>query len=816
MTAVAPNLDQSALSSTPSDLSPTPTATVVLDVQGMKCAGCVRAVENQLLQTEGVLKATVNLVTEVAAVDYAVGQIAPDPWAEELAQKLTQSGFPAKARDSHQAHSTQAITDWVTRKEAEQTYHLNRFATALLLLFFSTLGHLHHLGEPFNQFALPVLSDLPFHACLATFTLIGPARSILLEGFQGLRRGVPNMNTLVSLGALSAYLASVVALVWPMLGWECFFDEPVMLLSFILLGRTLEERARFRSTQALRSLVALQPTLARLVPSPDLATDAANPLNGSSVDIPANQVQVNEWVKILPGEQIPVDGYIGHGQTTVDEAMLTGESQPKLKQIGDSVAAGTLNLSGVIVVRVTQCGANTVLAKMIELVETAQTRKAPIQRLADQISGVFTYGVLVLAGLTFCLWYGVLLPRWPELIPHVLGHLHHHHSMSHLSSTLLVSLKLAISVLVIACPCALGLATPTAILVGSGLGAERGLLIRGGDIFEAVSQLDTLVFDKTGTLTLGQPQVTDCLSWHTDYQADDLLQLAATLENGTNHPIARAILQATEAKHLPLLSGTDIHTEAGFGVLATVNLKGHDHSIHVGSQTWFNRLGIASDALSLPNQASFTQAGQTLIYISIDMQLAGLIAVADTLRPETAQTLSALQSQGLNLHILSGDRLAVVEHLASQLPLANLTLHAEISPTGKVQTLADLQAQGHRVGFVGDGINDAPALAQADVGIALASSTEIAIANADIILMRDTLTDVVEARKLSRATVGKIRQNLAWAFTYNLICIPLAAGALIPVWGISLNPGLAGGLMAFSSVSVVLNSLLLRVQLRER
>ncbi|MEO1299751.1 MAG: heavy metal translocating P-type ATPase, partial [Cyanobacteria bacterium J06636_16] len=452
----------------PSSQNPPSTQSFVLDVGGMKCAGCVRAVEKQLTACDGVITATVNLVTEVAVVE-ASAEPKIDP--SVLINRLTQSGFPSQLRaaDKGDRSPNAGLTNWLERKEQEKRDQLWRLAIALLLLALSTLGHLKHFG----WVSIPVLSDLWFHFVLATAALLLPAREILIDGWKGARHGAPNMNTLVALGTLSAYVASVVALVFPNLGWECFFDEPVMLLSFILLGRTLEQRARFRATDALRSLMALQPAKARLVAGPD-ATEATQP----GVEIPASLVQVGEWLRVLPGETFPADGVVEAGNTTVDESMLTGESLPVAKQPGDSVVAGTVNQTGAIAIKVTDTGRDTVLSQMIRLVETAQTRKAPIQRLADILSGYFTYGVLALATTTFAFWYCWGLARWPEVMQSALGSMHTNHTMTLESSALLISLKLAIAVLVIACPCALGLATPTAILVGSGLGAEQGLLIR--------------------------------------------------------------------------------------------------------------------------------------------------------------------------------------------------------------------------------------------------------------------------------------------------------------------------------------------------
>lgn len=796
------------------------TQTAVLDVEGMMCAACVSTVEKKLSQCDGVVSATVNLVTEVAAIEHADET---DPQA--IAQTLTDAGYPSKLRDGQNADELSAETDWLARKENEQKSQSKQLIVACGLLLLSIIGHLQHI-ETLSQWTqplqkIPVINTLWFHGTLATLVLIFPARQILIEGFQGARRGAPNMNTLVSLGALSAYTTSLAALIFPKLGWECFFDEPVMLLSFILLGRTLEQRARFQAAGALRSLIALQPTLARLIPNPDSPQ--------VDVSVPASQVKVGEWLRVLPGEKVPVDGEIAQGKTTVDESMLTGESIAVVKHPGDEVVAGSLNQSGAISLQVLRTGADTTLGQMIQLVETAQTRKAPIQSLADAISGYFTYGVLTCAALTFCFWYLWGYQIWPDLLPIVMGAPHHaghslHAAMPAADSTgrLLASLKLAIAVVVVACPCALGLATPTAILVGSGIGAQKGLLIRGGDILEATRGLDTLVFDKTGTLTTGRPELTDCLPTRSSsldhfFEAEELLQVAATVESGTRHPVGHAIERAASKQGLELLTAEDFLTEAGFGVAARVKMNSLDakfqtHDVCIGNAAWVEQNGCYLKASQQLNAAKLEQAGKTVVFIGIDKQLAGLVAVADELRSDAVETIAALQSLSLEVHILSGDSMAAAQAIAAPLDLNPKQIQAGVTPEGKVKAIARLQETGHRVGFIGDGINDAPALAQADVGIALGSGTEVAMETADIVLMTNQLSSVLAALRLSRATFNKIRQNLAWAFAYNFICIPLAAGAFLPAFGLSLNPGFAGGLMALSSVTVVVNSLLLRLQ----
>ena len=825
------------------------TETIVLDVEGMMCAGCVSTVEKKLAQCEGVIQARVNLVTEVAAVDCEA-----EADFAAIAQTLTAAGYPSKLRTANAQSPLAAETEWLERKEQSQKNQTRQLAVAALLLILSTIGHLQHFAwaqtlpvpdfGPLSVLTTPlitILTALWFHGALATLTLLFPARKILIEGFAGVRRGAANMNTLVSLGALSAYFTSVAALVFPALGWECFFDEPVMLLSFILLGRSLEQRAKFQAASSLRSLIALQPTFARLVPEP---TSTAQPSATTGVQIPTNQVQVGEWLCVLPSEKVPVDGVIAQGQTTVDESMLTGESLPVVKQMGDEVVAGSLNQTGAITLQVSRTGVETTLAQMIHLVETAQTRKAPIQGLADLISGYFTYGVLSCAALTFCFWYFVGCAFWPDVAPTVMTSVHQglHQGMPQTpmmpnmpvervasnSWRLLVSLKLAIAVIVVACPCALGLATPTAILVGSGIGAQRGLLIRGGDILEATRNLDTLVFDKTGTLTTGQPQVTDCLPLSSSWSQNQLLQIAATIESGTRHPLGIAIQKAAKLQNLDFLPAAAFSTQAGFGACASIDLidltdaddladedAPRDVQFFIGNLAWMQKNGFSVESELQATADTLGQAGKTAVYIAQAQpsgSIIGLIGVADTLRAEAVSTIKQLQAMGMSIRILSGDSVAAAQAIARQINLPISQVQAEVTPQGKVEAVAALQLAHHRIGFVGDGINDAPALAQADVGIALNSGTEVAMATADIVLMGDSLTDVIAAIQLSRNTFNKIRQNLLWAFAYNLICIPLAAGALLPAFGLSLSPGLAGGLMALSSVTVVANSLLLKTQ----
>ncbi|MGB5595763.1 MAG: heavy metal translocating P-type ATPase [Crocosphaera sp.] len=756
--------------------------TATLDVQGMKCAGCVKAVERQLTQQSGVVSACVNLITEVAVITYETDAIQP----ETLAEKLTKVGFPSDIRPSLGLTPQQINLNQSQRRQEEAKQQKNSLITAAILLIFSGLGHLEHLGGP----SLPILSDLWFHWGLATLAVLIPGRNIIIDGWRGISHGMANMNTLVGLGTLSAYLTSCIALLFPSLGWECFFDEPVMLLGFILLGRTLEKQARNRASSALEALIALQPAVARLIGDP-FSSDS------SSIEIPVEQVRLGEYIKVLPGEKIPVDGEIITGVTAIDESLVTGESLPVGKKSGDKAIAGTFNHSGVITIKTTHIGQDTTLAQIIASVEAAQTRKAPIQQLADTVAGYFAYGVMIVALLTFLFWFFIGTNWYPQVLASTLDKM----AMG-ATSPLLLSLKLAIAVLVVACPCALGLATPTAILVGTGIGSEKGLLIKGGDVLEKVHQLDAMVFDKTGTLTVGHPTVTDCIPLG-DISPQSLLQLAATVESGSNHPLGLAIIEAAQKQGLSLLRAEDFYTEAGSGVQAKVEGK----TVWLGNESWLSDRGLVlnyDDSID-----TLTQAGKTVVYLGIEDSLRGVLALKDTIRPDAKKTVSELQKRGLEVILLTGDHPQVAEAIATQLDITEV--FAQIRPSGKAAIIEELQ-KTKKVGMVGDGINDAPALAQGDLGISLQGSTQVAMETADIVLMSDRLWDVVAAMDLSLATFGKIRQNLLWALGYNTLAIPIAAGILLPSFGFILSPAVAAGLMAFSSVTVVTNSLLLRYQ----
>ena len=778
----------------PNSASPdhsTAATTLTLSVGGMRCAGCVQVVERRLMQHPDAIAATVNLVTGKAWVKHRP-QVAQAALMTELFEILEQAGFSAQEAQLGAALSADT--------EEDQSAQNRRLAIAAGLLILSVIGH---AGE-FGWFHLPVLSNIWFHFGLATVALLGPGRDILADGWRGLMRRAPNMNSLVGLGMASAYGASTVALLYPPLHWECFFDEPVMLVGFILLGRTLEHRARIRAAASLKALFALQPTQARRLYAERSAITQSGALNlDQSQLIPAEALQPKQILAVLPGEKIPADGLVLVGETSVDESMLTGESRPVCKVPGDEVSAGSLNQTGAIALEVERVGDRTTLAQIIQLVETAQTRKAPIQRLADTVAGYFTYGVLAVAAATFIFWYGVGTDLFPNVLQAGVSHFHHMSDpgQAMAASPLILSLRLAIAVLVVACPCALGLATPTAILVGSGIGAEQGILVRGGDVLETLSQIDTVVFDKTGTLTLGHPTLTACylLDPGGSVDRDRALQLAAAAEQGTHHPIAIALRDAAADRQLPPLAAQNFQTAPGRGISAVVE----GQMIHIGALDWLRDLGmaIAADTETVP--------GETRVVLAVDQQPMALFTVKDDLRKGAAATVAQLHLMGLQTLMLTGDGPEAGLAVAAALDIPPHQVRCQIKPDQKAAAIAQLQEQGHTVAMVGDGINDAPALAQADVGVSLQGASDVAVETAEVVLTTGQLVDVITAIRLSRRVFAKIRQNLFWAFAYNTLGIPAAAGLLFPLSGLLLGPATAGAFMAFSSVSVVTNSLLL-------
>ncbi len=766
-----------------------PTTTVLLDVEGMKCGGCVRAVERTLLEQPGVQEASVNLVTRSAWLCLDAG----DDCLEGVLQALDTRGFAAKPRaaSSLVGPSDDPARSWGWWRQWRQ------LMVALVLLVLSVVGHLAEGGH----LSVPVLGALPFHAALATVALVGPGRPILVGGWKAAMSGAPSMDTLVGLGVSSAYLASIVALIWPRVGWPCFFNEPVMLLGFVLLGRFLEERARLRTGRALQQLAALQPNQARLVMA-----------DGSVREVPVAAVRPGERLQLLAGDRIPVDGVVTEGCSAVDVSSLTGEPLPLEAGPGTELSSGSLNLEATLELEVKRVGAETALARIIALVEQAQARKAPIQGLADRVAGMFCYGVISLATFTFLFWWQVGPRLWPHLLeaPMHAGHAAHGHGLhaplgAGAETPLGLALQLAIAVLVIACPCALGLATPTVITVSSGLAARQGWLFRGGDVIELAASLHRVVFDKTGTLTLGRPLVSQVLASPDPART---LQMAASVEHTSRHPLAHALLQEAQRRNLNLLPLTESRTVPGAGVCGRV--EGVAALVRVGAPEWLQREGVTWPETLQQALDQVTTAGQSVMAVALGDEPLGLISVDDRLRPDASVAVQRLRGQGLKLAMLSGDRQPSVQRLGQQLGFQMDQLAWQLLPEQKLERLETYRQDGS-VAMVGDGINDAPALAAADLGIAVGTGTQIAQDTADLVLLGDRLEAVPEALQLAKRTMTKIRQNLYWAFGYNLLALPVAAGVLLPGFGVLLSPPLAALLMAVSSITVVFNALSLRL-----
>ena len=758
--------------------------TVVLEVEGMKCGGCVRAVERTLLDQPGVRRADVNLVSRAAWLDLADSEGS----VEAVLTALSSRGFPARERSDE---LPVGVTSPAGASALSWWQQWRQLMVALSLLVLSVLGHISESGH----LELPLIGSLPFHAGLATVALLGPGRPILSGGIAAARANAPSMDTLVGLGVGSAYLASLVALIWPQVGWPCFFNEPVMLLGFVLLGRFLEERARFRTGLALQQLAQLQPETARLV-LPD----------GAIREVRVGALRAGERLQLLAGDRVPVDGVVVEGESAVDASSLTGEPLPWQAEPGSELASGSLNLEAPLVIEVTRVGAETALARIIRMVEQAQARRAPIQGLADRVAGRFCYGVMALAVGTFLFWWLFGAVHWPHVLHATSPGLPQSHAMHHsglgsgATTPIGLALQLAIAVLVVACPCALGLATPTVITVATGLAARRGWLFRGGDVIETAAGVDRIVFDKTGTLTLGRPLVTGIFS-------DDAalcLQLAASLEHSSRHPLAHALLQEAQRRDLDLLEPSRVITLSGQGLEG--QLDGWGDLIRVGKPDWLEASGVL---FSEQAQTWLAAAEGSVVAVSHGPQLLGLVQIEDQLRADVEPALQRLRHQGFNLAVFSGDRESAVRRLGRQLGLPDDALGWQMLPEQKLQRLEQLRSQ-ERVAMVGDGINDAPALAAADLGIAIGTGTQIAQDTAGMVLLGDRLDNLPEALTLARRTLAKVRQNLVWAFGYNLIALPIAAGALLPAQGVLLSPPLAALLMALSSITVVVNALMLR------
>ncbi|ONH90545.1 hypothetical protein PRUPE_8G060400 [Prunus persica] len=781
------------------EISAVSTDVIVLDVGGMTCGGCAASVKRILESQPQVSSASVNLTTETAVVwPVSEAKVTPN-WqkqlGETLAKHLTNCGFKSNLRDSGRDNFLKVFERKMEEKRKRLKESGNELAFSWALCAVCLVGHLSHFfGAKVSW--IHALHSTGFHLSLCLFTLLGPGRRLIIDGLRSLVRGAPNMNTLVGLGALSSFTVSSIAAFIPKLGWKTFFEEPIMLIAFVLLGRNLEQRAKIKATSDMTELLSIIPSKARL-----LVNDGAKELE-SIVEVPSNSLSVGDQIVVLPGERVPVDGIVKAGRSIIDESSFTGEPLPVTKLPGSQVAAGSINLNGTLTVEVQRPGGETAMADIVRLVEEAQSREAPVQRLADKVAGHFTYGVMTLSAATFLFWSligGHILP-----------------AAFHGGNSVSLALQLSCSVLVVACPCALGLATPTAVLVGTSLGAKRGLLLRGGNILEKFSMVNTIVFDKTGTLTMGKPVVTKILtperSKVTDLQEKfnhtwsevDVLKFAAGVESNTVHPVGKAIVEAAQAvncHNMKIVDGTFLE-EPGSGAVATIENK----KVSIGTLDWVRRHGVNEN----PFQEVEAHKSQSVVYVGIDSTLAGLICFEDQIREDAGQVVKSLSKQGINVYMLSGDKRNNAEYVASVVGIPKEKVISGVKPREKKKFITELQKDQNIVAMVGDGINDAAALASSHVGIAMGGGVGAASEVSSIVLLGNRLSQVLDALELSRLTMKTVKQNLWWAFAYNIVGLPIAAGVLLPVTGTMLTPSIAGALMGLSSVGVMANSLLLR------
>ncbi|XP_019188920.1 PREDICTED: copper-transporting ATPase PAA2, chloroplastic [Ipomoea nil] len=799
--------------------------TVLLDVTGMMCGACVSRVKSILSADDRVESAVVNMLTETAAVKLkptAAAAVEEGSAAEELAKRLTDCGFPTKRRASGLGIEDK-VKKWkemVAKKEGLLVESRNRVAFAWTLVALCCGAHgshiLHSLGIHVGHGSImELLHNSYLKGGLALGALLGPGRDLLFDGIQAFMKRSPNMNSLVGFGSLAAFAISAVSLLNPELQWDAsFFDEPVMLLGFVLLGRSLEERARLKASSDMNELLSLISTQSRLVIAPSGSDSSSDVVSSDAmcIEVPTDDIRVGDSLLVLPGETIPVDGKVVAGRSVVDESMLTGESLPVFKERGLSVSAGTINWDSPIKIEATSTGSNSTISKIVNMVEDAQGREAPIQRLADSIAGPFVYSIMTLSATTFAFWYYLGSKIFPDVLLNDIS--------GPDGDPLLLSLKLAVDVLVVSCPCALGLATPTAILVGTSLGAKQGLLIRGGDVLERLAGIDYVALDKTGTLTEGKPAVSAIASL--DREQSEILRIAAAVEKTASHPLANAILSKAESLKLDIPVTRGQLAEAGSGTMAEVD----GLLVAVGKLEWvherFKQKTSTSDLKNLEQSlmhqtllnSPSSSHSMTIVYVGREEEgIIGAIAISDNLRDDAESTIKRLQQKGIKTVLLSGDREEAVASVARTVGIKDEFINASLTPQQKSATISSLQASGHQLAMVGDGINDAPSLALADVGIALqVEGQENAASNAaSIILLGNRLSQVVEAFELAQATMSKVHQNLSWAVAYNAVTIPIAAGALLPKFDFAMTPSLSGGLMALSSIFVVTNSLLLQL-----
>ncbi len=741
----------------------------LLEIEGMTCATCALTVEKALSKVEGVHQASVNLATEKASVSYDPAQVS----LADIATAVEKAGYKAVLPQTNSPVSA------VDSKEQHQSDLWSRFiwSTVFTLpLLYIAMGPM----LPGGGLPLPAFLHQPLTFALVQLFLTLPVmyigRAFYQKGFKTLFAGHPNMDSLIAVGTSAALVQGLIMTVLIARGQadlshghpELYFESAAVILTLITLGKHMEALSKGWTSDAIKKLMNLAPKTARLI------------RDGQEITLPLEQVQVGDVLQVRPGEQIPVDGKVLQGQSTVDESMLTGESLPVKKAVGDSVVGATLNQHGAFQMQATKVGADTTLAQIIRLVEEAQGSKAPIAQLADRVSAVFVPIVMVLALLSGLAWWTLGQEPW------------------------IFSLSITISVLVIACPCALGLATPTAIMVGTGKGAENGLLFKSGQAVEVLQKVDTIVFDKTGTITQGKPQVTD-MTVFSSATEEEVLQLAASAEQYSEHPLAQALLKSAEDAGLSLLPSQDFQALSGRGL----SVKIAEQTILLGNEKLMKESGIALGS-AIATAETYANQAKTPVYLAADGHLLVVIAIADQVKPSSHAAIQALHQMGLDVVMLTGDNEKTAQAIADQVGID--TVISQVLPEDKANQVKILQAQGKQVAMVGDGINDAPALAQAEVGIAIGSGTDVAIETADLVLMHSDLMDVPKAVRLSQLTMKTIKQNLFWAFAYNVIGIPIAMGLLHLFGGPLLNPMLAGAAMALSSVSVLLNALRLRTR----
>lgn len=748
---------------------------VILKVKGMHCASCANVIAKNLSKVEGVKEAASFYATEEAVLSYDDSKTNLKVMNKKLKplgyELLEEEKIEAENQNHGNNHDHGAMLD--LQKEKEQVDFAMPIALFVFVAMIWELVASKFKFIPVLPFPESFWMSIQFVLASIIFFILGQGFIRALATF--IRFGKANMDTLVGLGTGAAYFYSVLGLFFPSLFARfgltnaLYFDVTIIVIAFVKFGKYLEARSKLRTGEALASLVKLQ------------AKTALVKRNNNFVELAIEEVKVGDLIKIKPGSSIPVDGIVTDGESNIDEAMITGESLPLRKIIGDKVVAGTLNIDGVLFIKAQKIGSETVLAKIVEMVKNAQNSKAPIERLADQVSSIFVPTVLVIALLTLLAWVflpGINLP---------------------FSQSFAFGISCMIAVLVIACPCALGLATPTAMIVGVGGAAKKGILIKNAESLEQLHRVTTVVFDKTGTLTTGKPSLERVISF-SDYSEKEVLTLAAALENQSEHPLALAVVNEAKTQNLTLAKVEKFHNLAGEGVRGEIKNKAY----------WLVSEKFASTKHALPKEKEFiANPGESLLYLLDEKKILGVITVADQLKETTQEAIDKLKKLNIKLVMLSGDRQKTAEYFAKTLGIDEAI--GEVKPEQKLAKIKELQAKGEIVAMVGDGVNDAPALAAANVGIAMSTGTEVAMSTAQATILRGDLLKVETAIALSKSVMRVVRQNLFWAFAYNVVGIPLAAGAFYPFFGVLLNPAFAGMAMAFSSVSVVANSLRLKL-----